>query len=107
MKKTIKDIGQSESTMTEAQLQTCVACLWLKNGIVSMTGGSKLSRWLEDNIDKIDGVFGADDRVYIRCKTPEANKELVEFLIKEEIGDELQWKKCKGSDRWWLLVWWD
>lgn len=107
MGKKVGEIGQSESTLTESQLQTLVACLWLKLGIPSMKGGGKLSAWLEENIDGIESVFGADDRVYIRCKTPEMNKKLAEFVVKNEVGDELQWKKMKGADRWWLLVWWD
>lgn len=107
MVNSISEIEQSESTMTESQLQVVVACLWLKMGIPSMAGGEKLAKWLEKNLDEIESIFGADDRVYIRTKTPEINKQLAEFVVNEKIGDELRWKKCKGSDRWWLMVWWD
>jgi len=107
MIKDIKEISQSQSTMTESELQVVVACKWLKIGIPSMAGGEALAMWLEKHIDGIESIFGADDRVYIRTKTPELNKELAEFLIGKEVGDELQWKKCKESDRWWLMVWWD
>lgn len=105
--KSIDDIGKSECTMTESQLQACVACLWLKLGIPGMDGGVRLSHWIEENIDKIENVFGADDRLYIRCKDAKANLELAKMVVKFKIGNELQWKKCKGSDRWWLLIWWD
>ena len=105
--KNIRDIGKSECTMTESQLQTCVAILWLKLGIPGMDGGVRLAHWLEENIDKIENIFGADDRVYIKCKDAKTNAELAQLLIDHKIGNSLQWKKCKGSDRWWLLVWWD
>lgn len=104
--KSITEIEKSQSTMTESQLQTVVACLWLKLGIPAMKGGEKLSKYLEKNINTIESIFGADDRVYIRSKTAEDNKNLAEFILKEGIGDKVEWKKCKESDRWWLMVWW-
>lgn len=104
----IKDIPQSSGgNLTESELQTVVACKWLNLGIPSMAGGEKLSKWLEGHIDGIENVFGADDRVYIKCKDPKTNKALAEFVIKEQVGDEVQWRKCKDSDRWWLYIWWD
>ena len=107
MIKNIEDIGRSQSTMTESELQTVVGCKWLNLGIPSIAGGEKLSKWLEGHIESIESVFGADDRVYIKCKNPLTNKKLVEFIVQEEIGDELKWVKCKDSDRWWLYIWWD
>lgn len=103
----IKNIIQSNSNLTESELQVAVACLWLKIGIPSMAGGEKLASWLKGHKDGIESIFGADDRVYIRTKNPVVNKALAEFIVKEEIGDEIKWIKCKESDRWWLMVWWD
>lgn len=107
MIKSIQDIPQKEGNLSESLLQVAVACKWLKLGIPAMAGGEMLSDWLEKNKDQIESIFGADDRVYIKTKTPLANKEMIEFIIKNDIGDELQWVKCKESDRWWLQVWWD
>ena len=108
MIESVKDIPRnSEGKLTESELQTVVACEWLKQGILSLVGGEKISNWLLKHIKGIENIFAGDDRVYIKCKDPEINKELAEFVVKEQIGDEVQWKKCKGSDRWWLLIWWD
>lgn len=107
MIKNIQDIPQKEGNLSESLLQVAVACKWLKLGIPAMAGGEMLSDWLEKNKDQIESIFGADDRVYIKTKTPLANKEMIEFIIKNNIGDELQWVKCKEADRWWLEVWWD
>lgn len=106
MAKPIKNIKQVKSSFTESELQVVVACNWLKLGITGMQGGIKLSHWLENNKDHIESIFGADDRLYVRTKTPDKNKELVEFILNEKIGDELQWIQCKDSERWWLLIWW-
>ena len=103
----IGDVPRIESTLIESELQVSVACKWLGMGIPSMAGGEKLTKWLAEHLDNVESIFGSDDRVYIRCKNPLTNKRLVEFVIKEKIGDEIQWIKCKDSDRWWLMVWWD
>ena len=108
MIESIKDIRQNTTgNLTESELQTVVACKWLNLGIPSMAGGEKLAEWLQEHIDNIESAFGSDDRVYIRCKDPETNRSLAEFVVEEQIGDEVQWKKCKDSDRWWLCIWWD
>ena len=104
----IKDIPQNDKgSLTESELQVVVACAWLKLGIPSMNGGEELAKWLNSHLEDIENIFGADDRVYIRAKSPEVNKELAEFVIEKQIGDEVQWRKCKESDRWWLYIWWD
>lgn len=104
----IKSVTKDTSgNLTESELQVVTACYWLKNGIMSLYDGEDLAKWLQEHIDGVDSIFGADDRVYIRGKTPEFNKELLEFVIKNDIGDEVRWKQCKGSDRWWLYIWWD
>ena len=103
MDKTIqKDIGLSET-----ELKIAVANQWLKIGIPAMAGGEKLIKWLSDNRNLISDIFGGDDRIYIRCNSPEANKKILEFIKSEKIGDEVEWIKCKESERWWLLVWWN
>lgn len=103
----MKKIVQRDSTLTESELQTVVASAWLRIGVPCMKGGELLSKWLEEHLADIESIFGSEDRVYIRTKTPQANKELAEFVNKNKIGDELQWIKCKESDRWWLMVWWE
>lgn len=103
----VEEICKSEGSLTESELQVVIACSWLNMGIPSMAGGEKLAKWLEGHLDSIESIFGGDDRVYIRTKTPEVNKDLAEFVVKNQIGDEIQWKKCKDSTRWWLYIWWD
>lgn len=107
MIKKIEDIKQIPSDMTTSELQTVVVCHWLKRGFNSFLGGDKLAEWLENHTEEVEQAFGADDRVYIRMKTKESNAKLTQFVIEENIGDEVQWKKCKDSDRWWLYIWWD
>ena len=70
-------------------------------------GGDKLAEWLETNRGQIMGVFGADDRVYVCFKDSSTAKALLGFLMKNGIGDEKQWINPKGSDQWWLQIWWD
>ena len=103
----IDDIKQVLSDMTESELQVVLACKWLNHGYNSIMGGDKLAKWLEGHLDGVEQIFGADDRVYIRMKTQELNARLAQFVATERIGDEVQWKKCKNSDRWWLYIWWD
>ena len=106
--KSIKDIPQNSSgSLTEGELKVVVACKWLEHGYNSILGGDKLSAWLNGHMSEIEEVFGCDDRVYIRTKTKELNVELAQFVLKENIGDEVEWKKCKDSDHWWLYIWWD
>lgn len=105
--KNLNDVPRVESEMTESETQVAVACKWLNHGYNSILGGDKLAKWLEEHIDKVESAFGADDRVYIKLKDKNSNAELAQFIIKEEIGDEVMWKKFANSDRWWLYVWWD
>lgn len=103
----VTDIERSESNnLTENQLKVVIACKLLNIGFNSFQGGEKLSSWLEKHSEKVEDIFGDLNRLYIRMKNPKSSMELAQFVVKEKIGDELQWKKCKGSDRWWLLVWW-
>ena len=100
-------INQRESTNTLSDMQVLIACEYLKKGILALVGGEKLAKWLRGHIDDIKSVFGGDDRVYIRLTSPEMAKELVEFITKEKIGDEVEWVKFKGDDGWYLMLWWD
>lgn len=103
----VQDIPRIKSQISERDLQLALACKWLNHGYNSILGGDKLSGWLEKNAEKIESIFGSDDRVYIRCKTAEATRDLAEFVVKERIGDEVEWKQIQEPQRWWLYIWWD
>ena len=104
----ISEIPQDDKgELTEGQLQTLVACKWLRRGFASMIGGERLAKWLEEHLDDIESAFGDDDRIYVRTKTRKLSLELAQFVLDQKIGDAVEWKKCKGADRWWLYIWWD
>ena len=107
MIKKVTDISQNtDGNLTEHEMQVVVACKWLVRGFNSFLGGEKLAHWLDQHLEGVEQIFGADDRIYILLKTKELNAELAQFIVQEQIGDEVQWKKFKDSNRWWLYIWW-
>ena len=94
-------IKQRVSNLSEGELQ------WVIYKMVYKPQDRQCSLfvdWLEDNHDKIKGIFGDNHRLYVRPKTPEFAKQLAEYVVKNKVGEEHEWVKPYDSDGWWLLI---